>query len=324
MSATWIGLAALAVALAWPVPILLSRARWPARAPGTALLVWEAIALAGGLSMIGALLSYGLQPFGATFIDGLLAVPRYLLERRLPATADFGQMFALSGGVLLAIHLLLNLALTAVRAERSRTRHRQLVTLLSTPMPQRPGLRLIDHQAPVAYCLPGTTRSVTVLSAGLLELLDETQLRAVISHENAHAAQRHHLVLLAFRAWSRSLPWFPIATRALVEVATLVEMLADDRARQEVSDDALAQSIALVASASGASAVGARTPDFLRTAPDAAANALAADGDSAHRRIARLVGSSRPLGIQARLFAVGCSVALLAVPTALLVYHAFQ
>ncbi len=141
--------------------------------------------------------------------------------------------------------------------------------------------------------------------------------------QSAGSAQRHHLVLLAFRAWSRSLPWFPIATRALVEVSTLVEMLADDRARQEVSDDDLAQSIALVASASGGATVGARAPNLLRTAPDAAANALAADGDSAHRRIARLVDSPRPLAIQARLFAVGCSVALLAVPTALLVYHAF-
>jgi Zn-dependent protease with chaperone function len=211
-----------------------------------------------------------------------------------------------------------------VRAKRSRSRHRQLVTLLSTPMPQRPGLRLIDHEAPVAYCLPGTTRSVTVLSAGLLELLDETQLRAVISHENAHATQRHHLVLLVFRAWRGSLPWFPIATRALVEVATLVEMLADDRARQDVSDDALAQSIALVASAPGGIRAGAGTPNLLRTTPDAAAHALAADGDSAHRRIARLVDSRPPLPLRARLFAVGCSAALLAVPTALLLSHAFM
>ncbi len=314
---TWVALAALAVALAWPVPILLARAAWPSRAPATALLLWQAIALAGGLSMIGALLSYGLQPFGETLVDGLLALPRYLLSGTLPAGADFGQMFALTGAVLLTVHLLLNLALTVVRAERSRSRHRQLVALLSTPMPERPDLRLIDQEAPVAYCLPGTTRSVTVLSAGLIELLDEEQLRAVISHENAHATQRHHLVLLAFRAWRASLPWFPIATRALTAVTTLVEMLADDRALREVSDIALARSIALVASATGDGIAADRVGS------SSGMNALAADDDSAHRRIVRLVDAPPPLAVPTRVFVVASGFALLAVPTALLLAPAF-
>ncbi|MCU1513061.1 MAG: peptidase, partial [Microbacteriaceae bacterium] len=202
---------------------------------------------------------------------------------------------------------------------RSRVRHRQLVTLLSTPMPERPGLRLIDHEAPVAYCLPGTTRSVTVLSAGLLELLDESQLAAVISHENAHATQRHHLVLLAFRAWRASLPWFPIATRALVAVTTLVEMLADDRARRDVSDDTLARSIGLVASASGVPRHESRQASGM----DASANALAADGDSAERRISRLVNPRPPLPSGARSLAIISGMALLAVPTIIVLSPAF-
>ena len=59
-------LAVLAIALAWPAPVLLSRAQWPARSPFTAMLLWQAIALAGGLSMIGAMLVYGLEPIGTT------------------------------------------------------------------------------------------------------------------------------------------------------------------------------------------------------------------------------------------------------------------
>jgi Zn-dependent protease with chaperone function len=315
--ATWVALAALAVALAWPVPILLARARWPSRAPGTALLVWQAIALAGGLSMIGALLSYGLESFGANLAEGILALPGWILTGRLPDGTDFPQMFALSGAILLGIHLLLTLGLTFARAERWRRRHRELAQLLSAPMPERPGTRLIDHEAPVAYCLPGTTRSITVLSAGLIELLDDDQLRAVISHETAHVAQRHHLILLAFRAWRGSLPWFPIATRALDAVTVLVEMLADDRARRDVSADTLARSIALVASASGDRVSGDRLSAVMATT-DPAANALAADGDSAQRRIARLVNVKPPLSLRARVLAILCGVALLAVPTALL------
>lgn len=319
MNSAWIALAILAFALAWPVPILLARASWPARAPGTALLLWQAIALAGGLSMIGALLSFGVEPFGTTIVDGLRSLVPYLLSGGLPPRANFWQMFALSGAILLSAHLVLNLALTFVRAERSRTRHRQLVSLLSAPMPERPGMRLIDHEAPVAYCLPGTTRSVTVLSAGLIDLLDEEQLRAVISHENAHATQRHHLVLMAFRAWRASLPWFPIATRALVAVTTLVEMLADDRARRDVSDETLARSIALVASASGE-----RSPAGPSSILETSRNALAADGESAHRRIVRLTDRSPALSVRSRVFVVSCGFALLVVPTALILAPAFS
>ena len=68
--------------------------------------------------------------------------------------------------------------------------------------------------APVAYCLPGPLRSITVFSAGLLELLEPDELEAVVAHERAHVEQRHDIVLIAFRAWYASLPWFPIAYRA--------------------------------------------------------------------------------------------------------------
>jgi Zn-dependent protease with chaperone function len=317
MTVTWVALAALALALAWPVPILLARASWPSRAPGTALFAWQAIALAGGLSMIGALLSYGLQPFGSSLVTGLWMAPHYLGSGTLPDGADFSQMFALSGAILLGIHLLLTLGLTFARAERSRRRHRQLVALLSSPMPERPGTRLLDYEAPVAYCLPGTTKSITVLSAGLMTLLDEEQLRAVILHESAHATQRHHLVVLAFRAWRFSLPWFPIATRALDAVNVLVEMLADDYARHSVSDQTLVRSIALVALESADD-----------TTDDAVGNpggsrALAADSPSANRRIARLLDGRAALAAPARLLAIVCAIALVAVPTVLVLSPAF-
>jgi Zn-dependent protease with chaperone function len=318
---SWLALAALAVALAWPVPILLARAAWPARAPGTALVLWQAIALTGGLSMIGALLSYGLAPFGATLVDGLRAFPAALFAGTLPRDANFPQMFALSGAFLLGIHLLLNLALTFVRAERARVRHRQLVALLSSPIPELPDTRLIDHEAPVAYCLPGTTRSVTVLSAGLVSLLDEQQLQAVIAHERAHAYQRHHLVLLAFRAWRASLPWFPIATRAQEAVAVLVEMLADDRARREVNDETLVRSIVLVASEftndefADDGFVDDASPPI---AEHDAHNALSADTPSANARIARLVDARPSLALPARIVAVSIAIALVLVPTVLL------
>jgi Zn-dependent protease with chaperone function len=297
-----VALAVLAVLLAWPVPVLLSRAAWPARAPAAALALWQAIALAGGLSMIGALLTFGLIPFGDDLVDAASGFVRFTAGEASATPVEVWHLFALTGAVLLGAHLVLNLGLTVARAERQRRRHARLIALLSEPMPG--GDRLIDDPAPVAYCLPGPLRSVTVFSAGLLRLLEPDELAAVVAHERAHLEQRHDVVLVLFRAWYASLPWFPIAYRAQREVGSLVEMLADDRARRAVDDAVLARAIALVGSAAPAEphpALGDAEPG----APD-----LIRD------RVLRL--DAAPAAPAIRAAALASAAALLAVPTALL------
>ncbi len=302
-------LATLAVALAWPVPILLAGARWPSRAPGTALALWQSIALAGGLSMIGALLVYGLIPFGTDLFPALFRAGRSILGAPLPQGAGLDHAFALCSALVLAVHLLLNLAVTIVRSERQRRRHRQLVDLLSSPMPDRPKTRVIDYAAPVAYCLPGASRSVTVLSAGLLQLLNPDELRGVIAHESTHLRQQHHAVLLAFKSWRSALPWFPIANRAETAVALLVEMLADDQARRAVPDRTLARAIALVGTAG-------QTVE----APDAAAlPAGPVPGpDLVAPRVRRLLIDPEPLPAAWRIAVLATAASLVAVPIVLL------
>ncbi len=296
-----IGLAALAALLAVPVPIALGRARWPARSPAVALILWQSIAAAGGLSMIGALLVFGLAPFGDNLIAGAVGLASYFAGSQPPGPIEAWHLFALWGAVLLALHLGLTVVLTVVRSERQRRRHAQLVTLLSSPLSA--STRLIDTPTPVAYCLPGAFSSVTVFSAGLVRLLDEPQLMAVIEHEKAHVAQRHDVVLVAFRAWHAALPWFPIASRAQREVGLLIEMLADDRARTHVADDVLAAAISLVGGASAA---------------DTAAEA--SRPSDIQQRVARL--ALRPLALPVEALVVGSAAALLGVPTALLLLPA--
>ncbi|WP_193509995.1 M56 family metallopeptidase [Cryobacterium sp. BB736] len=300
----------LAVALAWPVPVFLASASWPSRSPATALVLWQAIALAGALSMIGALLMFGLAPFGDNLVHGLQAFLGSLGDGTLPPGAHFIQLFALSAALLLGLHLALNLAATVYTAERSRRRHRELVALLSSPYPEQPRTRLLDYDAPVAYCLPGTVRSMTVLSAGLIQLLTPEQLRAVIEHERAHATQRHDLVLIAFRAWRAALPWFPVANLAGEAVATLVELLADDRARRVVSDRDLADAIRLVRDglSAGDATIGA--------------SEFEAEGPASAVRIARLDGRVLPLEPWVSALVVAFAAALLAVPTTLLLLPA--
>ncbi|RFA15628.1 hypothetical protein B7R22_05930 [Subtercola boreus] len=329
-------LAALAVVLAWPVPVLLARAHWPTRSPGVALLLWQAIALAGGLSMIGSLVTFGLIPFSSGLLSGLADLPPLVFAGALPAGAGLIHLFALSSAALLLAHLLLNLAVTVTRTERQRRRHRSLVDLLSTPLLGQPGTLILDSPAPVAYCLPGA-RTVTVLSEGLVSLLDSDQLEAVIAHERAHLRQQHHILLVAFESWRSALPWFPIATRAQVAVSLLVEMLADDQSRRLTDNTTLAEAIALVGSA--------ETQNIVRRGPasmsvvDAPAYAVRAEkvgsatefGEDVQHddrfatsvdpvvvRVRRLLHPESQLMLPARTGILGLAAVLLAFPVVLL------
>ncbi|TFD40546.1 M56 family peptidase [Cryobacterium sp. TMT2-10] len=309
MLVTAIGLMVVAVALAGPIPILLAGARWPVGSPVLALTLWQSIALAGGLSMIGSLLAFGLLPFGSDLPGGIRSLAGHLGAGTLPAGTTLTSVLMLCGALILGGHLLLNLAATFFRAERQHRRHHHLIGLLSHPVPDRPGMHVIDHDAPVAYCLPGAARSATVLSMGLLRLLDEDQLRGVIEHERAHLLQQHHLVLLAFKSWHSSLPWFPIANRAENAVALLVEMLADDRARRVVPDRTLATAIALVGSAHqvdplGGDVVPGGGPDH--------------PFDLVTPRVRRLLTPPPALPLPVVVAAVTCSASLLVLPTLLL------
>ncbi|MFF2369038.1 M56 family metallopeptidase [Agromyces sp. NPDC058110] len=244
MIALAIALGALAVALAWPVPMALSRAAWPAASPALALVLWQAIALAGAGSMIGSLLAFGASPAGS--LDAAIGhlVPS-LLHGSIPPEYAVVHLAAITLAIGLAVHLLLNLGQTMVRAERERRRQHQLIALLGDPMPGVPRTRVLAHPEPLAYCVPGI-RTATVITDGLVDALRPDELAAVIAHERAHLDQFHHLVLLSFRAWHSALPWFPIANRAERAVALLTEMLADDAARRAVGDPTLYSAMVLV------------------------------------------------------------------------------
>lgn len=244
-------LAALAVLLAWPVPVMLSRASWPSRAPAAAMVLWQGIALAGGLSMIGAFLCWGLAPLGDGLIPALGALAHSLLEGSDLPGLNLIHVFALSLAALLFGHLLLTLARTAWRLNRQRQRHREMLRFLSRAGHDEPGTVVIEHATPLAYCLPGASK-LTILSSGLVESLDERELRAVLAHEAAHLDQRHDLLLLAFASWHDALPWLPTTRLALEAVGELVEELADDAALRVVERGELLGALAVVATAGGA------------------------------------------------------------------------
>jgi Zn-dependent protease with chaperone function len=320
-------LAVLAIVLAWPVPVFLSRASWPARAPFTAMLLWQAIALAGGLSMIGAMLVYGLEPIGDNLISGLRGLTAMVLFNAPTTALGFWHLFALSAAALLTAHLVFTLLLTYYKIERQRRRHRELLALLAAPAAGATRTVVISHDSPVAYCLPGGARSVTVLSDGLMAALEPAELRAVLSHENAHLSQRHHLLLWAFAAWRQALPWLPTTRLAQEAVNSLIEMLADDVALKTESKATLIKAIAIVASGpTGSMATGMGAAAMPSAHTGLALDGLEATGGTASgsarttvSRVSRLLSPRPQLPAAARgMVLAGCTL-LLAVPTALLI-----
>lgn len=310
-------LAGLAILLAWPIPVLLSRARWSTRSPFAAMVLWQSIALAGGLSMIGALLFWGLNPMGNTLISSLVSGVKLVLGDPNVNSPGTVHIFALSTAALLGFHLVLTLIRAAWRITRQRAKHRHILSLLSEKSPTDPSTLVLDHETPVAYCLPSFSGSVTVLSRGLVKQLSEDELRAVMAHERAHLEQRHDLLLLAFTSWNDALPWLPTSKLSLAAVQELVEMLADDAALREVEPKTLLRALLTVATG----ALGAPTT------PNVAAPPVGAPGgpteELSSRRLKRLLTVQPPLGMGLRALIITGASFLIALPTTLVLVPGF-
>jgi beta-lactamase regulating signal transducer with metallopeptidase domain len=194
-----------------------------------------------------------------------------------------------------------------VRTTRIRRRHRALLELIVRPSAELPDTRLLEHPAPVAFCIPGA-RPLLVLSSGMVAELDDGQLAAVVAHERAHLKEHHHLLLLPFVAWEAALPVLPSAGRAHGAVRELVEMRADDVALTSLAGPGARRTLAraIVAAAGGAGGVGVP------------AGALAVTGSATGARVVRLLEPAQALPAAARWSALLAAGLLLLLPTALL------
>jgi bla regulator protein blaR1 len=212
------------------------RASWPRRSPAAAILLWQALGLAGGLAAIGALLAIGVSGPGVRpgVLGGLAALAVRLAEGRwlAPDQSLFltaVRLVAFTAGTVLFTMLCWVLVVAFADAIGARRRQRELLALLAHGDPKVPGALVIDYPAAAAYCLPGI-RSQIVVSVGTLDLLGPAELTAVLAHERAHLRARHDLVLIPFTSLRRAFPRSLMIVQAHRTVALLVEMMADDRA----------------------------------------------------------------------------------------------
>ena len=264
-------------------------------------MLWQSIALAAVLSAFSA----GIAIASRLFVPGADGRPSATITSEidalgLPLWIVYVVVFALT--LVVGGRLIVAVIQVAIATRRRRAHHRMLVDLLGASRHAVPrgvctkatGLRILDVDQPLAYCLPGV-RSRVVVSQGTLTALADEEIAAILSHEQAHLRARHDLVLEMFTAVHAAFPRFVRSASALGAVRLLIELLADDAAVRAAGPTPLAR--ALVACASG------RTPS----------GALAAGGPTTVIRVRRLGGrpNSVPLAVTAYLAAAG----VLIVPT---------
>ncbi len=283
MPATVVLLGAFAVACV-PGAQLLAAADWPRRCPVAAIALWQALGLGWGLAAVGALTGFGASGLAGNGLAGAGLSSAGLRAAELGKWGLLTVLRVLSLAAGLALLALLCWILVAAIATVLRARHRQraLLGLLAHDDPKVPGALVVDHPAAAAYCVPGL-RSAIVISAGALNLLDADELAAVLAHERAHLRARHDLVLLPFTALLRAFRWSATARAANAEVALLVEMLADDRARRRRPARELATALLRVGASGGGQA-----PAGALAALGASGSGSAMDGELA-ARVTRLL-----------------------------------
>ncbi|WP_405133035.1 M56 family metallopeptidase [Nocardia sp. NBC_01388] len=139
------------------------------------------------------------------------------------------SLFALAGFTAAAAAVAFaRLGGSLLRARRATHTHARMARLAGRHDPELDAV-VLDLSEAAAYCVAGKPNTV-VVTRGVLEALDDRHLGAVLAHERAHLAGRHHLLLAISRGLATAFPRVQLFSGGGIEVARLVEMRADDDA----------------------------------------------------------------------------------------------
>ena len=133
-----------------------------------------------------------------------------------------------------------------VRRRRAEwRRHRLLVRFAGERLPDLPAV-VVDAPHAAAYSVAGRRKAV-VVTRGIVDLLSGAELSAVLAHENAHLAARHHRLLTAAAVVAQALPIVPLLREAPARVGRLLEMDADEHAVAHHEPRVIASALVAVA-----------------------------------------------------------------------------
>lgn len=235
-----LALLAFAATVVLLAPRLLLRAAWVRTSPRWGIIVWQAAVLSV-LTALGLLALAAVLPVERVWFDlgHLLHACPELLRRRYAWWHPAGiRIVSIVVAALVLAALARATVVSALTVRRTRQRQRDLLALLAHAHDDRHGAHVLEHDVPLAYCVPGDGGRVVVTSAAV-EALSDHQLAAVMAHERAHLQGRHDLVLFGADVASTALPWPRFFRTARQQLRMLVEMLADDHAVQVSGIDSL-------------------------------------------------------------------------------------
>jgi Zn-dependent protease with chaperone function len=118
------------------------------------------------------------------------------------------------------------------RAQRQAREHAEVARVTGRGLQGDNAAVVLEALQPVAYCISGRP-AIIVVTSGALALLDPAQLAAVLAHERAHLAGRHHLLIALSRGLAAAFPGVPLFARGAENLARLAEMCADDAAARD-------------------------------------------------------------------------------------------
>ncbi|MGI8720916.1 MAG: M56 family metallopeptidase [Geodermatophilaceae bacterium] len=286
-------------------PPLLARVTNSGAAPRAGMAAWAAAMASVVLSWVVAAIVLVVDLVRAWGqVDRLFAACFTTL--RATAIGGYGQFLQailamLTASAVLALGVLATRVATGVRRANVHTqRHAEAALLAARGASRGPGGTIVvDAAEPSVYCLASRPPTI-VITTGALGALDEEQLAAVLVHEDAHLAGRHHQLLALARALAKILPGIRLFTEAAAEFARLAEMRADDTAAQRHGPDTVVAALL---------ALTVRTP--------VPAPALGASGLGVADRVERLLFP--PASARTRLGAILGSLLIAPMITAVLV-----
>jgi Zn-dependent protease with chaperone function len=272
-----------ALAVACWAPALLSRLTARGISPRLGVAAWLT-AMASALASAAAALEFLVRAAADGWSRLAEVVCRSVAGHACAQTVYTGAVFEL---VLAAVTVVAALAAAVLawrygrgvqRARRHTRAHAEAARITGRQLPGVTAAVVLDAPRPAAYCVPGRPGTIVVTS-GALALLDPPQLAAVLAHERAHLAGRHHLLITLTRGLAAVFPAVPLFTQGPQNVTRLAEMCADDAAARRGGRHTL--QTALLAMATGAAV------------PASALGAMACAVTARLRRLADAPGRAR-------------------------------
>lgn len=295
-----IALLGYAVCAGWCVPALLLPLTRRGVSVHVGLAAWLT-AMASALVAVAVAAQFSFRTVAADWPQLTRALCRSVAGSACTPEV-YGSVLYQAGVIVLAASLALAGLLAAwrytnrVHRATAQTRSHAQAALLVGQTIAAPGARtvMLDDPRPAAYCVAGRPAAIVVTS-GALAVLDPPQLAAVLAHEGAHLARRHHTLATITRGLAAAIPGVPLFTRGAVEVATLSEMAADDAAARTTGRPTLIA--ALIAIATGTAFPSTSVPSMGASSAGIAGagvprGALAAAARAVPDRVERLLAPS--------------------------------